>query len=116
VGYTTSGLNSAVDGVAAAATYISFHTSDPTTVGDHEVTGGSPAYARVQTTWATASGGSRVGSQVTANIPASTSVTHWGLWTASTGGTFKYGGALDATETFGSQGTLLHTPTLTATN
>jgi hypothetical protein len=114
MGYTTSGLNDAVNGVAAAATYISAHTADPSTTGANEVTGGS--YARVATTWGAASNGSRVGSQVSLNIPAGTTVTHWGLWTAGTSGTFKYGGALDASEAFGSAGTLQHTPTLTATN
>ncbi len=107
----TSGLNSAVDGIAAAADRISAHTADPSTTGTNEVTGGS--YARQTTTWATASGGSRVGSQVAIPIPAGTTVTHWGLWTS--GGVFKGGFALSASEVFGSAGTLNHTPTLTAT-
>lgn len=111
--YNSNGLNAAVNGVAAAGTYISAHTADPSTGGANEVAGGS--YARVQTTWGTASGGSRVGSQVSLNIPASTTVTHWGIWSASTSGTFLGGFALSASEAFGAAGTLNHTPTITAT-
>lgn len=108
----TSGLNSAVDGIAAAADRISAHTADPGSTGTSEVSGGS--YARQTTTWGAASGGSRVGSQVAIPIPAGTTVRYWGLWTS--GGTFKGGFALTADEVFGSAGTLNHTPTLTATN
>lgn len=110
--FTDSALNDAVNGVASAATWISAHTADPSTTGANEVAGGS--YARQQTTWGSASSGDRVGSQVAIPIPAATSVTHWGLWSALSGGTFKGGFALGATEVFGSAGTLNHTPTLDA--
>lgn len=108
----TSGLNDAVNGVAAAATYISAHTGNPSTSGANEVSGGS--YARQQTTWGAASNGSRVGSQVHIPIASGTTVTYWGLWTASTGGTFKGAWQLSSSEAFGADGTLDHTPTLTA--
>lgn len=111
--FNNDGKNAAVNGIAAAGTYISAHTADPSTTGTNEVSGGS--YARQQTTWAAASAGSRAGSQVSVPIPAATSVTHWGIWSASTAGTFLGGFALGATETFGAAGTLNHTPTLTAT-
>lgn len=116
--YTDAGLDAAVNGIAAAGTRISFHTADPGTTGVSEVSGtGRPA-----TTWAAATASSspvgrqRVGSQVSAPIPAGTTVTHWGVFSAATGGTFLYGGALPAPETFGSAGTIQHTPTLVATN
>ena len=112
--FTSTALNAAVSGIATAATYISLHTADPSTSGANEVTGGT--YSREQTTWGAASNGSRVGSQVTFDVPAGTTVTHWGIWSAATGGTFHYGGTLDASETFGSAGTLLHTPTITVSN
>lgn len=108
--FTTAVLNLAVDAIADAGAYISAHTGDPSTNGANEVTGGS--YVRQQTTWGTASGGERVGSQVTIPIPAGTTVTHWGIWTASTSGTFRGGFALAASEVFGSAGSLQHTPTL----
>lgn len=108
--FTESALNDAVNGIAAAGTWISAHTADPGSGGTSEVSGGS--YARQQTTWGAASAGDRVGSQVTIPIPAGTDVTHWGLWSAASGGTFKGGWALGATEAFGAAGSLLHTPTL----
>lgn len=113
MGYTTSGLNDAVNGVAAASTWISAHTGDPSTNGANEVTGGS--YARQQTTWAAASSGSRAGSQVTIPIPAATAVTYWGIWSAQSGGTFKGGFQLSGGgESFTNAGNLLHTPTISA--
>lgn len=108
----TSGLNSAADGIAAAADRISAHTADPGSTGTSEVTGGG--YARQTTTWGAASGGARVGSQISASIPAATTITHWGLWTS--GGVFKGGFQLSAPEGFGSAGTWNHTPTITASN
>lgn len=116
-GYTDAGLDAQLGGIASAATRISFHTADPGTTGTSEVSGtGRPA-----TTWGAAAAGSpsgrkRDGSQVSAPIPGGTTVTHWGLWTAASGGTFEYGGALDAPETFGSAGTIQHTPTLQIAN
>lgn len=112
MGYTNTSKNTALDAIGAAATFISMHTGDPGSTGTAEVAGG--AYARVATTWGSASAASKAGSQVTVNIPASTTITFWGLWTAGSGGTFHYGGALSASETFGGAGTYLFTPTLTA--
>jgi len=111
VGYTATPKNVSLDAIGALATWISFHTSDPGLTGTGEVAGGS--YARVQTTWGAAASPSKAGSQVTANIPGSTTITHWGLWTASSGGTFYYGGLLSSSESFGGAGTYLFTPTLT---
>lgn len=112
--FSTAGLNAAVNGIAGAGTYISMHSADPGTTGASEITGG--AYARQQTTFAAASAGARAGSQVAVPIPAGATAKFWGLWSAATGGTFIYGGPLPADETFGSAGTLQHTPTLTVTN
>src|SRR5690349_13545126 len=112
--FTTAPQNDAVTAVKGAATYISLHTADPSTTGTNEVTGGT--YARVQTTWGSTSGGQSTGSAATINVPSGTTITHWGLWTASSGGTFYYGGTLPASESFGSAGTYALTPTLQATN
>lgn len=110
--YSTSGLNSAADGVAAVAEYISAHTANPGSGGTSEVTGGT--YARQQTTWGAASNGSRVGTEVSIPVPGGTTVTYWGLWTAVSGGTFKGAWALSEPEVFSADGTLDHTPTITA--
>jgi hypothetical protein len=110
--FTDASLNAAIDAVAALGTWVSMHTGNPGTTGANEVAGGS--YGRQQTTWGAASGGARAGSQVTINIPAATTITHWGFWSASSAGTFRGGDALDASETFGSAGTIAHTPTIDA--
>lgn len=111
--FADSALDDALSGQAAAGTRITFHTADPGATGANEVTGtGRPA-----TVWAApdanpGGGRRRVGSQVSAPIPAGTTVTHWGYSSAATGGTFKGGWPLAAPETFGSAGTIQHTPTL----
>lgn len=80
---------------AALATHASLHTADPGTTGTSEVTGGSPAYARVAITWtAGSSDGIYTTNTLTFNLPASTAVTHIGLWSASTGGSFRDKAAL----------------------
>lgn len=67
--------------------WISMHTADPGTTGANEATGGSPAYARKQTTWTSGTTGTNTGSVVTIDLPAGT-YTHAGIWSAATGGTF----------------------------
>ncbi|MFF0546964.1 hypothetical protein ACFYTF_29420 [Nocardia thailandica] len=95
----------------ASTAYVSLHTSDPGTTGTAEATGGSPAYARKQTTWTSGSGGVLTGSQVVIDVPAGT-YTHAGLWTAASGGTFIDKVAITST-TLGSQGQILVTPSYT---
>lgn len=106
--YTSTGLNAAVDGIAGAGTWIAFHTADPAGVAGANQTG-----SRVQTTWAAAAGGSRAGSQVSTSIGAGVTVSHWSINSASTAGNMIWSGALSASETFGSAGTIQHTPTVT---
>lgn len=72
---------------ALSPAYVSLHTANPGDNGANEVSGGS--YARVAATWAAASSASRAASnQPAINVPAGTTVTYIGYWTASTGGTF----------------------------
>lgn len=86
---TDAGRNASLDGLAAVAIFASAHTGDPSTTGANEVTGGSPAYARKSITYAAASGGQKASNAgITFDIPASTTVTHIGLFSASTAGTF----------------------------
>lgn len=99
--------------VTGAGAYISQHTADPGTTGANEATGGSPAYARQLTTWTGgASDGVVTGSQVTIDLPAGT-YTHFGVWSAASGGTFLGGGANSASTTLASQGQIKVTPTYT---
>jgi len=96
------------------ANYGSLHTADPGTTGTSEVTGGSPAYARKVITWAVPSGGSVSGGTITFDVPAGT-FTHIGYWDAVSAGTFVGGYPLQASMTYGAQGTLPVTLTETLT-
>lgn len=85
--------------------FVSLHTATPGTTGASEVTGGS--YVRVAVTWAAASGGSIANSNpITINQPASTTTTHFGLWSASTLGSYYIGGALSPNITTTTAGTV----------
>lgn len=97
----TATKNSLATAYAALGDRVSLHTASPGATGANEATGGSPAYARKQTTWGAASGSTVAGSEVTFDVPAGT-YTHWGLW--SSGGTFIDGGALSASVTLSAQG------------
>ena len=80
--------------------YVSLHTGDPSTTGANEVTGGT--YARVAATWNTPSSGSVTNNAaLSINLPASTTVTYFGVWSASTSGTYYIGGALSPSVTTG---------------
>lgn len=105
-GLNTSGRNAAANGVASNVGYVSMHTADPGTTGTSEVTGGTPAYARKAVAWSTASGGvASISGGVTFDVPGSTTITHVGLWSTATGGTYYGSAALSASETYGGQGT-----------
>lgn len=118
--YTNAAKDAAVNAIRALLTsnigYLSAHTADPGTTGASEVSGDT----RGASTFAAASGGTgSAGGQATITIPAagsSTVVTHVGLWTAVTGGTFITSFSLSPSETYSTAGgTLKYTPTLTAT-
>lgn len=108
--YTTYAKNAMLDraagtpkGFGEMALYVSAHTADPGDTGTNEVTGGS--YARKSITWNAPSGGSIDSSnQPVLDIPSGTTVTHIGLFDASTSGNFV-ASANVTDETFGSDGT-----------
>lgn len=83
--------------------YVSLHDADPGETGANEVAGGS--YAR-QTGTFSGSGGTfdNTADIDFTSMPAVT-VTHVGLWDASSGGNFLWGGALSASKAVGSGGT-----------
>jgi len=107
---TATARNAAVNGVTAIAGYASLHTGDPGSTGASEATGGS--YTRVAVTWPAASSGSATGTCPAHSVPAGTTVTHGGLWTAVSGGSFVTGAALSASETFAGAGTYQLAPTI----
>jgi len=110
---TALSKETAADTIIGLGTWISLHTGDPSTTGANEATGGSPAYARKQTTWSADStdDGVRAGTEVTIDLAAGT-YTHFGLWSASTSGTFVGGGTITST-VLGAQGQIKVTPTYT---
>jgi len=80
--------------------YVSLHTADPGTTGASEVSGGT--YARVAVTWNSPSGGSVSNSgALSINLPASTTASYFGVWGASSAGTYYIGGALSPSVTTG---------------
>lgn len=104
--YSNAGRAVMLDALGGVATFVSLHTSDPGTTGAAEVSGGSPAYARKGVSYSAAVGGLKESSTSTVhNVPGATTISHFGLWSALTGGTFYGGGTLSATETFATAGT-----------
>lgn len=107
----TATKNALANAYAGLGTWIALHTADPGTNGANEATGGSPAYARKQTTWGAASNGAITGSEVTIDAPAGT-YTHASIYSAATGGVFVDKVAITST-TLGSQGQIKVTPKYT---
>ncbi|MFX4261032.1 phage tail fiber protein [Pelotomaculum propionicicum] len=94
-----------VDFTPATNLYISLHTADSGDNGANEVTGGS--YARQAITFNAANSKHADNpSQIEfAGMPACT-ITHVGLWSASTLGDFWWGGDLTASKTLNAGDTL----------
>jgi len=73
--------------------YVSLHTGDPGTTGANEVSGGT--YVRQQVPFNAASGGQvKNTSAINWTLMPTATVTHIGLWTAATAGTFVVGAVL----------------------
>jgi hypothetical protein len=107
---TNAAKNVMLDALAGVVGYVSLHTADPSTTGANEVTGGSPAYARKAVTWnSAATGNLDNNANPVFDVPAGVTVTHFGLWSAVTAGTFYGGNTLSASETFTNQGTYTFT-------
>ena len=88
----TAGLNAAVAAAIVPGTtyYLSAHSADPGTTGASELSGGG--YARQTIVFGSASGGV-VSNNAAIAIPTSgaTAVSHFGVWSASTAGTYLGG-------------------------
>ena len=114
----TISVNATKEALAAEYTglgsWISVHTADPGSTGASEATGGSPAYARKQTTWsAGAVDGVYTGTPVTFDLPAGT-YANAGIFSASSGGTFVDKAGFPST-VLNAQGQITFTPTYTQT-
>lgn len=96
-------------------TWIGVATGAPgtTTTPANEASGGSPAYARKQTTWTSSTGGVVNGSAVTIDVPAGT-YTHIILCSAASGA--NQVDNADVTDVvMSAQGQIVVTPTYTQT-
>lgn len=100
---STSLKNSLIDAIcnatafSVATPYISLHTADPGGTGASEVTGGS--YARQLASFGTVASGSASNdaNMDFTSMPACT-VTHMGVWTLVSAGTWLWGGILTASK------------------
>lgn len=105
-GIVNAGKHLMLAGFSGTAAHASLHTADPGSGGGSEVSGGSPAYARKSISWAAPSSGSvATDANIVFDVPGSTTITHLGYWSASSGGTFYGSRALDTNQTFATQGT-----------
>jgi hypothetical protein len=79
---------------APTTLYLSLHSADPGTTGASEISGSS--YARVLVTTSFTSVDGVITNSVQIDFPEVTTpaytATHWGLWSASSGGTYYHGG------------------------
>lgn len=99
--------NVAVNGYAAAAAYVSLHTADPGTTGTNEVSGGG--YARAPLSWVPGPVDGQVTGTATVTVASGVAVTHVGVWSAASGGTFLDQGAGAATSNGTISVTLVYT-------
>jgi hypothetical protein len=76
---------------AATGPYLSLHTALPNTSGSNEMTTAGSIYARKAVTWGTAASASIAfaAGTITFDVPAGQTVVYVGLWSASSGGSFK---------------------------
>jgi hypothetical protein len=100
------------DAYKALGAYVGLATGDPGTSATpaNELSGGSPAYARVATTWTSATGGVVNGTAVTVHAPAST-VTFAFIANGVTGNSMVDKTAITST-TLVSSGDIIVTPSI----
>jgi len=107
---TDAELNAEADRSAGQINALSLHTASPGTTGANEASGGSPLYARKAPVFNAAGAVGPLGAilqpatvgvawsnEVVFDVPAG-SYTHWGGWSALTGGVYKRGNTLSTTQ------------------
>ncbi|TYK47150.1 phage tail fiber protein [Actinomadura decatromicini] len=100
MGLSNAGKAVGLNAIGGVGLFVSLHTADPGTTGASEAAGGSPAYARQGCVWGAASAGSMsLSAAELFDLPGSVTVSYFGVWSASSGGTFYGGGALSSPET-----------------
>ena len=99
---TDAARDAMLDHLDTLVSHISAHTADPGSSGTSEVAGGSYAWQALNFA-AAASGNLDSSNTPVIPIPAGITITHLGLWSAISGGTF-YGSADITDEAFASAG------------
>jgi hypothetical protein len=108
--------NTLATAYGTANTHGALFTGDPGTAdaATNEVTGGSPAYARKACSWGAASASAITSAAMVFDVPASTTVTYFGVCRSATAGTANVGDSVAVTsQNFASQGTYTVTATYT---
>ncbi|MDA2805698.1 phage tail fiber protein [Nocardiopsis suaedae] len=101
-------FNVMLDAAGGDVVEASLHTADPGGTGASEVAGGS--YTRQAVTWEPASGASvAAAAPIVFDVPASTTVSHLGLWAA--GGVWRGSIEFASPESFSGAGQLTVSPT-----
>jgi len=114
VPYYNAGLNASAAGVAAAGSWIAFHTADPGGVAGANQTG-----SRTQTTWGAVNTATVTGSQVSPTISSGVTVTHWSInssQTSTAAGVMLGAWPLAVQQVFSSSAALPFTPVIAATS
>lgn len=111
----TATLNSLASTYAGYGSWIGLATASPgtTSTPSGEASGGSPAYARIQTTWSAGSTGVQSGTAVTINVAAATYT--YMLTASSSSGNNMQDNVTITSVTMGAQGQIVVTPTYTQT-
>jgi len=111
----TATLTSLAAAYAGYGNWIGLATASPGTSSTPtgEASGGSPAYARVQTTWSAGSAGVQSGTAVTINVPAAT-YTYMLIASSSSGNNMTDNASITSV-VMGAQGQIVVTPTFTQT-
>ena len=107
--FTSASKDAAVNALTQLGSWVALCNQDPGTVGTGEVT----AAGRVQTQWGTSSSGTATGTQLTfSSVPAG-SYSFYAVFSAQTGGTYRWGFQLSPGITRRDVGSVLLTPRVT---
>lgn len=111
----TATLNSLASTYAGYGNWIGLATGAPgtTSTPSNEATGGSPAYARKQTTWSAGTTGVQNGTAVTIDVAAATYT--YMLTASSSSGNNMQDNATITSVVMGAQGQIVVTPSYTQT-
>lgn len=109
---TVTQRNTLAGAYAGAATYMALYSTVPGATAGTELTGGTPAYARIATAWSAAANSATSTGPHAFNVASGATVAGGGFHTAVTAGTYLDGGSFTS-QAFASQGTYSASATYT---